>query len=251
MESISFDRIADRYDETRGGMDRARDFADGVVPILAAGSVLEVGIGTGAIAAALAEQGRRVVGVDLSPEMLRRAVARLGPQVAVGDAQRLPVRSGGCDNVLLVWVMHVVGDPVATLVEARRVLAGGGRVVVAPRPVTPPELFDDVETIVYAMSAALRNEDLEPTTVVVQAEAAGLVLVERTLTRPRPVGESPLAVAERIESRTFSSLWDLDDVTWAAVVEPAIAQLRALPAPDQTRSRFVRQELFVFTAMAR
>jgi ubiquinone/menaquinone biosynthesis C-methylase UbiE len=251
MESISFDRIADRYDETRGGMDRARDVAVAVVPVLMPGTVMEVGIGTGVIAAALAEHGRQVVGVDLSPAMLLHAAARLGPRVAVGDAQQLPVRSGGCDNVLLVWVMHLVGDPVAALVEARRVLADEGRVVIAPRLVTPPDLYDDVEAIFYAMHALLHRDVLEPTSVLEQAEAAGLALVARTMTRPRPVGESPLAAAERIESRTFSSLWDVDDATWAAVVEPAITGLRALPAPDRPRDRSVSQELLVFTAMDR
>jgi SAM-dependent methyltransferase len=248
MESISFDRIADRYDETRGGMERARDIAAGVMPLLAPGSVLEVGIGTGAIAAALTEQGRDVVGVDISPAMLLRAVDRIGSRVAVGDAQRLPVRSGDCDNVVLVWVLHVVGDAVATLVEARRVLADGGRVIVAPRLVTPPELYDDIETIYYAMHRAIRSDLLEPDSVVAEAEVAGLALVERALTTPRPVGQSPVAAARRIESRTFSALWDLDDATWSAVVEPAIAQLRALPAPDEPRTRSIAQELFVFTA---
>jgi SAM-dependent methyltransferase len=248
VESISFERIAERYDDTRGGMDRARDIAEAVVPILAPGSVLEVGVGTGAVAAALEETGRHVVGIDLSPAMLRQAAERLGPRVAVGDAQRLPVRSSGSDNVLLVWVLHVVGDPVATLLEARRVLADGGRVVVGPRAVTPPELFDDVETIFYAMHALLRrDDDLEPASVVAQAEQAGLALVERTVTRSRSVGESPLVAADKIESRTFSSLWDVDDATWSAVVEPAITALRALPESERPRPRSVTQELFAFT----
>ncbi len=99
------------------------------------------------------------------------------------------------------------------------------------------------------MYSMLRPEDdLEPTSVVSTAEAAGLVLVDRTLAGSRDVGESPLASAQRIESRTFSSLWDLDEDTWVTVVEPAIAQLRALPDADQPRTRSVTQELFVFTA---
>ena len=47
------------------------------------GSVLEVGVGTGAVMIALRERGHPVVGVDLSPAMLALAQPRLGLGVAV------------------------------------------------------------------------------------------------------------------------------------------------------------------------
>lgn len=45
-ESVNFDRVADRYDETRGGTDRGRLVAGELVPYLPTGALLEIGVGT-------------------------------------------------------------------------------------------------------------------------------------------------------------------------------------------------------------
>src|SRR4051812_8532236 len=109
--SVSFDRIADRYDETRGGEVRGRGHADALAPwVLPDGPLLEVGVGTGVVAAALHGRGISVAGVDLSLAMLRRARDRLGARVVAGDALRLPVRTGAVATVCFVHVLHLVGD---------------------------------------------------------------------------------------------------------------------------------------------
>src|SRR5215213_9477240 len=71
--SQSFDRAAAFYDRTRitdpVQLEAAIDLLDRTLP---AGSALEIGVGTGALAVPLADRGRRVVGVDLSASMLER-----------------------------------------------------------------------------------------------------------------------------------------------------------------------------------
>ena len=94
-ESIAFDRMAEDYDRTRGGMERGRSIAPLLHDILPPGPLLEVGVGTGLVAAGLTELGRQVVGVDLSVPMLRKAAARVPGRVAVGDATGLPAGAGG------------------------------------------------------------------------------------------------------------------------------------------------------------
>jgi len=95
--------------------------------------VLDVGCGTGALAAALAEHAHaKVWGVEPSEAMRDVARARLprGVGVRSGRAESLPFRDGWFDGVVFSLVAHLV-DRVRAFPEAARVLAPGGRIVVA------------------------------------------------------------------------------------------------------------------------
>ena len=83
---------------------------------------LEIGTGTGLFAAAVAARGGRVVGIDRSEEMLRKARTRV--PVCAADAAHLPFPDGAFDRVFLVAVLDFVDDPVAVLREALRVTRG-------------------------------------------------------------------------------------------------------------------------------
>jgi ubiquinone/menaquinone biosynthesis C-methylase UbiE len=72
--SLAFDRVAETYDQTRGGEERGRRFATEVATFLdPSRPVLEVGVGTGVMALGLRELGFDVLGLDLSLPMLRAA----------------------------------------------------------------------------------------------------------------------------------------------------------------------------------
>ncbi len=78
-QSLSFDRVAGRYDTTRGyPPDVARQIAagDGLGQLKPAAAALEIGIGTGRIALPLLECGVNVTGVDISPLMLEQLSAK-------------------------------------------------------------------------------------------------------------------------------------------------------------------------------
>jgi len=96
------------------------------------GRLLEVGVGTGKNLGYYPE-GAEVIGIDLSPAMLRRAVARgrrKGLSLAFGlmDAQALALPDESLDGVVATFVFCSVPDPVLGLREIRRVLRPGGRV---------------------------------------------------------------------------------------------------------------------------
>lgn len=101
------------------------------------GRVLDVGCGTGNLSAALAEWGAAVdayVGVDLSPGMLRMGAPKLGaggwPGAAVaGSAVALPVATASFDTALCASNLHYWPDSGAGLLEIRRVLRPGGRLL--------------------------------------------------------------------------------------------------------------------------
>jgi ubiquinone/menaquinone biosynthesis C-methylase UbiE len=95
--------------------------------------VLDVGCGTGRLAAALADQAdARVWGIDESVDMVAVARGTVPGRVGVrqGIAERLTFRDGWFDRVTMSLVLHLVDRPQA-LAEARRVVGADGRIAIA------------------------------------------------------------------------------------------------------------------------
>jgi SAM-dependent methyltransferase len=245
-KSRVFDRVADVYDETRGGPERGDRTAADLLPWLVPGPVLEVCVGTGLIAAALGQPGP-VFGVDLSAAMLARAAARLGPgRVVRGDALALPFGSSTVDNVVFVHALHVIGDVAGAIREAARVLRPGGRLVAQHGP--PQREPSDIREALAAFNKLKSYQSPDtPATVDAAGRAAGLRALTRTTTAPHRAAVSPNQEADYIERRLGSFLWEIDDTTWQEVVAPVVARLRALPEPDRPRPEVFHGQLAVFT----
>lgn len=101
------------------------------------GNMLDVGCGGGEVAAAAAEAypELRVTGVDLSPDLVRRAkerVGHLGGRVdfIVGSATDLPFANDTFDLVTSFGSLKLWPDRAKGLSECTRVLKTGGRLVV-------------------------------------------------------------------------------------------------------------------------
>jgi ubiquinone/menaquinone biosynthesis C-methylase UbiE len=94
--------------------------------------VLDLGCGTGRLAAALAERRARVWGVDPSEEMLRQARLAAGSGVGLrrGRGEELPFKDAWFDRAVLRTVVHLL-DRARALPELARVLVPGGRAVIA------------------------------------------------------------------------------------------------------------------------
>lgn len=232
-ESIVFDRIADSYDDTRGGMARGRVVAAALHRLLPDGPLLEVGVGTGLVAAGLTELGRRPVGFDLSRPMLDRAAPRLPGRVAVGDAERLPVGTAAVAGAYLIHLLHLVGDVAGTMAEAARVVRPGGRVVSTAYPAGPLDVDVNREFAGVRARLAVASRPDDEDHVLELARGAGLTPVGREeLASP---GITPRVAADRLESRSLSWMWSVDDDAWAAEVPPVLDRLRALPEQDRPR----------------
>ncbi len=94
--------------------------------------ILDIGTGTGFLSIMLAEMGYRVVGLDLSEEMIGRARKKArnrGVEVEFkpGDAENLPFGTGSFDAIVNRAVFWTLPDPKKALFEWRRVLKPGGR----------------------------------------------------------------------------------------------------------------------------
>jgi SAM-dependent methyltransferase len=244
MPGTSFDRVAEIYDTTRGGQRRGDHFADDLAPWITGSRVVELGVGTGVIANGLRRHGIDVVGFDLSEPMMRRAVERVGPCVAVADVDQLPIADDSVDTAFFVWVLQLVHDPAVTLAEAARVVRPGGRVIAIT---SGPEYGDgdEIAPIVDGLGPVRWNR-LDHNEVVASSHA-GLELVHDGFTSWDDYETTPSVEADAIERRIYSSLFDVDDATWQRVVVPVIEQLRALPDPDRPRQRRNRHPLLAWS----
>ena len=99
------------------------------------GRVLDVGVGTG-ISLSQYSSRNRIVGIDLSEPMLRRAKARMQrhplanvEMLAVMDAEQLGFADAFFDVVVAQFVITAVPDPEAALDEFARVVKRGGEIV--------------------------------------------------------------------------------------------------------------------------
>ncbi|GAA5179814.1 hypothetical protein GCM10023322_10720 [Rugosimonospora acidiphila] len=110
-------------------------------------TVIDVGCGTGRALPVLAqaiglsqarpEPGRgvsgRVIGLDLTPQMLAAARAEQGlsgVDLVLGDARHLPLADGRADAVFAAGLVQHLPDPAAGLAELARVTRPGGALVI-------------------------------------------------------------------------------------------------------------------------
>lgn len=139
-----FGAIARRYDLNNRlhsfGLDRAwRARAVREAGVTPSSDVLDVACGTGDLSLAFARAGaRRVIGADFTPQMLdlarekarRRGVSTERLRFEHGDAMNLAYSDASFDIVSIAFGLRNVSDPLRALMEFRRVLKPGGRLVV-------------------------------------------------------------------------------------------------------------------------
>lgn len=106
-----------------------------VARLLPAGSsVLEVGAGTGIVAAQLEARGHSVAVCEPTPAMAARCARRL-PGTALTDTRCEDLAEASADHVVAVNVVHILDDPAGGVEWLRRVCRPGGVVVlVTPDP---------------------------------------------------------------------------------------------------------------------
>ena len=135
-----FARNAARWDEIRSLYVSDADVEAAILAAAGPGPfrrLVDLGSGTGRMLTLLGPQAEGALGLDLSQQMLNLARNRVteagleGCELRHGDifATRLPDQSA--DLVVVHQVLHYLADPAAAVREAARIVAGGGRLIIA------------------------------------------------------------------------------------------------------------------------
>ncbi|HEY1251879.1 MAG TPA: class I SAM-dependent methyltransferase [Thermoanaerobaculia bacterium] len=154
------------------------------------GLVADLGCGPGHVARYLCGQGVAMVGIDLSPEMIR--VARdAHPRIEfhVGDMNRLDLPEASLAGAILFYaIVHLrTGELGPIFGELRRVLAPGAPALIAFH--AGNEVVHRDELFGAPVSLDFRFHD--PDAVAAALESAGLRVIERVVREPYEGAEHP------------------------------------------------------------
>ncbi|MDH3891924.1 MAG: arsenite methyltransferase [candidate division Zixibacteria bacterium] len=156
-------------------------------------TVLDLGSGAGFdcfLAARQTGLGGRVIGVDMTQEMIDKATAnaKIGSydnvEFRLGDIEALPVDDNSVDVIISNCVINLAPDKDKVFAEAIRVLKPGGRVMVSDIVLTkelPQSVQDSVAAYVGCIAGAMLKEDY-----LAKVEAAGFdrITIEREINVP-------------------------------------------------------------------
>ena len=125
--------------------------------------IADLGCGSGVFSNLLRRRGVDVIGVDLSPRLIRIA-RETYPEIEFreGDLEHLPFDDESFDGVLLAGVLHHLPDWTASAAEIRRVLKPGGRFVAFdPNRMNPAMyMYRDPSSPLHSSIGVTRNERL-------------------------------------------------------------------------------------------
>lgn len=153
-----------------------------------AGRVLEAGVGTG-ISLSLYARHLRVVGIDLSRDMLRQARERVERKqlahvegIHEMDAADLDFPDASFDTVVAMYLITTVPDPAAVMAELERVCRPGGELIVVNHFSAEQGMRRHIERIMAPYGSRLGWRPEFPLATV--TDRPGLELVEHTPLAP-------------------------------------------------------------------
>ncbi len=122
---VSFDRIADVYDDTRNlpqeAMSKTVERLVSIFQEYDCHLILDAGMGTGRFADPLQRLGLHVIGIDVAEKMLSRARDKSVMNLCLGDVNKMPFRDKCFDAAMSVHVLHLIKDWRGMLTEIGRV----------------------------------------------------------------------------------------------------------------------------------
>ena len=215
--SLSFDRAADYYDDTRGDTDEVeRSSALLADQLPAEGQILEVGVGTGRMALPLHRRGFEIVGVDLSRRMMDKLLLKNGGTppfpLAQADATRLPFADASFAAVYSIWVLHLIPAWEQAIDEVIRVLQPHGSFTVALGGQFGAGAWEEIAMKFRSLTGA---ENVGAKSI---GEVSDAMSTRRWVGRELPPFKvehevTPAEVIRRLEEGCYSFTWLVDEQT--------------------------------------
>lgn len=223
----SFDRIADRFDETRSHPpEQMERMVSALAETLSAGSTnLEVGVGTGRFSAPLSRRGVEMVGIDLSRGMLCRARDKGLDGLLQADAHAMPFADGTFDHALSVHVLHLIRDWTGVLEEVARVTRGNLLSLAYDLSESQTQEVRD------AYKRACAEEGFEMCDLGIRERDLAEVIPP---SETRPAADYSVVVStrellEEYRSRCFSDLWGVPDEVHEAAMRVLDERFAGIP----------------------
>jgi SAM-dependent methyltransferase len=213
--------------------------------------VLEIGVGTGRIALPVVAAGRRVIGFDLSPQMLGEAhsipaLADGSLSLAQADMHAMPFRDDAFGAVLAVHVLHLARDWQQVLREMVRVLHPEGVFIQGEDWMDPQSVMGRLRDELRQQAVRLDASLMPPAALVSRGQLLAQMGAGATEEIVAAEWTTHISAAERlavIEQRIDAESWILSP----ALFSPVMTHLRDfaaslwpdLEAPQPVTRRFI------------
>ena len=161
--------------------------------------VLDLGSGAGFdsfLAARQVGESGKVIGIDMTPDMIKRAQENAAKgafenvEFRLGEIEDMPVDDNSIDVILSNCVINLSPDKAAVYNEAYRVLNPGGRLAISDVVASgeiPPEIKNDMDLYSSCVAGALKVDELDQI-----LKEAGFIKIE---------------ISPKDESREFIKKW--------------------------------------------
>jgi SAM-dependent methyltransferase len=230
-KTLSFDRAADYYDQTRGfppgiGKQVAAALVE-FAGLAAADRLLEIGIGTGRIARPLAATlgpTHHLTGIDVSQKMMAQLRAQLPsgvrpPMLVEANATAIPFPSQTFRAIVFVHILHLIREWQDVIQTCRQLLIPGGFLLGGwnshPDDSSGNRISRKFQEIAASHGISAERQGLSNFQDLLQhlpgAHATEIVAAEWTVER------APRLALQSIADRHFSSAWLIPDETFPAI----------------------------------
>ncbi|MFO7711108.1 MAG: arsenite methyltransferase [Candidatus Woesearchaeota archaeon] len=171
-------------------------------------TVVDLGAGAGFDCFLAAKKAGKVIGIDMTPEMVRKArdnAAKHGyenVEFRLGEIENLPVENNSVDIIISNCVINLSPDKPQVFKEAYRVLRDGGKMLISDMVLLkelPEEQKNDPELIAGCVGGAVLKEEY-----IRMIEEAGFsveIISEDTDISERQYGGLPVSSLKLIATR--------------------------------------------------